>query len=77
MSQNTSTSPGNAGSRGSEGQRNDGAQPRADDGQRELPFAGETDLREGEARGGGGAGSGSSRSQDRDGTRGRSGGKDE
>lgn len=66
MSQN-STSPGNAGSRGSEGQANSGAQRHDSTNQRELPFASDedTDLRDADARGGGGAASHSSRSQDR------------
>ena len=70
MSQ-SSTSPGNAGSRGSEGQANSGAQRRDSTNQRELPFASDedTDLRDADARGGGGAGSNSSRSQDRTGER--------
>jgi hypothetical protein len=64
MSQNHK-SPGNAGSRGSEGQANDGAQPRPQT-QRELPFAADPDLRDTDARGGGGTGSASSRAQDKD-----------
>jgi hypothetical protein len=66
MSQ-SSTSPGNAGSRGSEGQANGGAEKRDSTHQRELPFASdeEADLRDADARGGGGAASNSSRSQDR------------
>jgi len=71
MSQ-SSTSPGNAGSRGSEGQANSGAQKQDSTHQRELPFASDedTDLRDADARGGGGAASNSSRSQDRTSDRG-------
>ena len=63
-----STSPGNAGSRGSEGRPNSGAS--ADDstqsqGNRRAP-EGDTDLRGDDARGGGGTASNSSRSKDID-----------
>jgi hypothetical protein len=63
----TTTSPGNAGSRGSEGQPNSGARGNENSteahGNARAPEA-DTDLRGTPARGGGGAGSNSSRSQD-------------
>jgi hypothetical protein len=62
------TSPGNAGSRGSEGRPNSGAtgeNSTQSEGNRRAPEA-DTDLRKDEARGGGGAASNSSRSKDVD-----------
>ena len=63
-----STSPGNAGSRGSEGEPNSGASPQnstQNDGSARAREQG-TDLRDTDARGGGGAASDSSRSKDVD-----------